>query len=82
MGLVGTGEIMNIKLKVCNQKTFFNNIRAQSVSQSFIHLNDPYTLNGSYVNDALLMAIILNQAFCSVYDIWRLVYMIKWFLLF
>ena len=32
-------------------------------TKSFIHLNEPYVLKGSYVNVISLMAITTNQAF-------------------
>ena len=47
----------------------------------FVHLDDLCILNReSYMNDTLLVAITFNQAFCKVYDIWQLVYMVHWFL--
>ena len=57
MGLVGTEEIMSIRLQVCDAKNIF-------MALELDHLSDLYVLNGSNVNNTLLVAITLNQAFC------------------
>ena len=57
-------------------------IRTFSVKvRLFVHLNDPYFLNGSYMNVTSLVAFTLNKAFCWAYNIWQLIFMIQRFLL-
>ena len=52
---------------------------ALSSLTSFVHWNDPYVLNGSYVNYISQVVISYNKA-SLVYDIWELVDMIQNFL--
>ena len=47
---------------VCNdvKKIWIFSVKARS----FVHLNHPYVLKGTYVNDTSLVAITPNQTFC------------------
>ena len=45
------------------------NLDIFSKSQTVVHLNNLYVLDGLYVSDTSLVAIIPNQSFCWVYDI-------------
>ena len=82
-----SGLIISISFRCvqnhCNE-FFYREVSkfACSTSTLFVLIEDRYILNGSYVNDTLLLNITPNQDLIKTYDILQLVSMIQWFLLY